>query len=361
MNETTANILLSVLLGILLILFIGKSTRTKHIIPYFPFSFAFLFIGTFVYLILSQIFPSLPQSKLVAIELMFFGLSLFFLYLFLESVNVLSVRFSLFLVIFSFLIIQQISLLFVIFSTNSQINTDLHWFFADLAYNSIGVIINLGIGFPFYLKNFNRNHSKISMILVAAFLILTVGYVSLWVADIAWYFSILQNFQDIIFEIGKLFPIVGLIIILLVYVSDINHFYQVNSNLFVVMISDLQGNIIFQSKYENIHEKIAPLDTPIPQLLNVVNKLFANNFESRSSINLIKSEDVSMIRKVGKIYSAVIVSNKVSKMLEKALIRFLESFEEKFGNQPSDYFHQSQIVEEIVALLVSNFPFLTPL
>ncbi|MHA1777092.1 MAG: hypothetical protein ACTSWC_09970 [Promethearchaeota archaeon] len=360
MNETTTNILLSVLLGVLLILFIWKSIITKHYIPYFLFAFVSLFIGASIFLILQTALPSIPRKGLIALELMFFGLSLFFLYLFLESLRTLTINLPLFLIIFTLLIIQQVSLLFVLFTLSSENSTELNWFFADISYNSMGAIINLGIGFPFYFRNFKRTRSKSSIFLVVAFSILTFGYLSLLVADIAWYFSVFSFFQDIIFKIGNVLPIIGLIMILLVYIADIHYFYQIPSNLFVVMLSDPQGNIIFQSKYENIYAKLPPLKVPITQLLNSINQIFINNFESNSSVKLIKSEDVSIIRTVGKYYSAVVVSNSISKMLEHALIRFLDSFENKFGNNPPEFFQQSNVVEEIVALLIASFPFLEP-
>ncbi|MCF2141597.1 MAG: hypothetical protein K9W44_16205 [Candidatus Lokiarchaeota archaeon] len=360
MDEIIINILLSFFLGVLLILFILKAIKTKHHVPFFPFSFAAMFIGAFISLILNFSFPSIPSGKLIALELMFFGLSLFFIYLFLESLRTVNRNFTLFVITFILLIVQQVSLIFIIFLPASEQAVHFFWFIADFSYNILGVIVNVGIAVPFYFKNFIRSRKKTALYLVCTFVIIAIGYSTLLLADIFWYYSVFSNFQDAVFELGKALPIVGFIMILAVYIIDIHHFYQVPSNLFMFMISDTNGNIIFRSKFQNIYEKNNSIDKNLPALLNTVNQIFTSIFLAKSSINLIMSDDVSMFRSVGKYYSAVIVTNTGSKILQSALSRFLVHFELKFTSHPPEYFNNSEVVEQIVALLLENFPFLLP-
>lgn len=361
MDELEINLILVILLGILISIFTVKATKTRHYVPYFIISFIFVFSGALIYILISMFLPNFSDEILIPLELMFFGISQFFMYLFLESLRSINRSRLHFAIIIISLIIQQFSLFLLIFLPFCSNVTDLIWLSADISYNVMGIITNFLLGIPFYFHNFKRSHKKTTIILIIAFSLNSLGYLFLFLADIFWFFEVLPGFQAIVFDMGNALPIIGLFIILGIYIVDIHHFYQLPSDLFVLMISNDRGEIVFQSKYEKNSAPLIKYKISMPDLLNAINKIFSDIFMSKRPIKVILTEEISMLREVGSQFSAVIISNSGSIILASALRRFLEDFEQIFQEKVlsgNSEINSSDFINHTVELLMLNFPFL---
>ena len=390
MDDFTTNILLGSILGTLIIIFTVKALITHHNIPYFIFSFVFMASGAGFFIFLRIFFPEISDSILVPIELMFFGFSQLFMYLFLESLRTFTRLTVPFMFIFVCLIIQQFSLILVMILPPSTPVLTFIWFVADISYNLLGLITNFIIGTPIYIRNYRRSRKISAFILAIAFGIASLGFGFLFLADAFWYFSIFPVFQNIVFTIGKLLPVIGFITIIIVYIFDIHHFYQIPSNLFLLMITDTHNRIIFQSKYETSAEIQAKMDIALPNLLDSINRVFQDTYLAKTSVKIFMNKEVSMIREVRDKYSAVIVSTSESRIMISALRRFLKEFEAHFKIQPPptptptttnlepkspstpdsdsktynsaqdniEFYHSTAFLDSAVAIVIANFPFL---
>ncbi len=393
MDDFTTNIILGSILGTLIVIFTVKALITRHNIPYFIFSFVFMASGAGFFIYMRLFFSHVPDTVLIPIELMFFGISMFFNYLFLESLQTFTRLRIPFTFTFIFLIIQQFCLNMVIFipRSSSTISVTFFWFVADVSYNVLGIITNLLVGMPFYIRNFQRSRKISALILAIAFSFSALGFISLFLADTFWFFSIFPVFQAFIFNMGNLLPIIGFITIIIVYILDIHYFYQIPSDLFVLMVTDNENEdrIVFQSKYENSPEIQSKVDKSLPNLLESINRVFRDTYLAKTSVRIFMNEEVSMIREMGKRYSAVIVSTSGSRIMISALRRFLKEFEVHFKatkppvpemnstsklnsdtklnsdseirNSSSDnieFYHSSTFLDQAVAIVIANFPFL---
>ncbi|MHA1612903.1 MAG: hypothetical protein ACTSVZ_06310 [Promethearchaeota archaeon] len=367
MDDFTTNIVLGSILGGLIVIFAVKALITRHNIPYFIFAFLFMASGAGFFIFMRFFFSHVPDIVLIPIELMFFGISLFLTYMFLESLCTFTRLKIPFVFAFICLIIQQFCLNMVIFipRSSSTISVTFFWFVADVSYNILGLITNLLIGMPFYIRNFQRSRKISALILAIAFGLSALGFISLFLADTFWFFSIFPVFQVFVFGMGNLLPIIGFVTIITVYSLDIHHFYQIPSDLFVLMVTDEKDNIIFQSKYEVSPEIQSKVDQSLPNLLESINRVFQDTYLSKTSARIHMNEEVSMIREVGKQYSAVIVSTSGSRMMVSALRRFLKEFESNFSStdlnhitENADFYHSSAFLNRAVEIVVANFPFL---
>ncbi|MHA1673845.1 MAG: hypothetical protein ACTSYI_09460 [Promethearchaeota archaeon] len=252
--------------------------------------------------------------------------------------------------------------------SSSTISVTFFWFVADVSYNVLGIITNLLIGMPFFIRNFQRSRKISALILAIAFGLAALGFISLFLADSFWFFSIFPVFQAFVFKVGNLLPIIGFIAIICVYILDIHHFYQIPSDLFLLMVTDNHDNqrIIFQSKYENSPEIQSKVDKSLPNLLKSINRVFRDTYLAKTSVRIFMSEEISMIREMGNQYSAVIVSTSGSRIMNSALRRFLKEFELHFkdtlngtpAQNHAEFYLSGDFLDQAVAIVIANFPFL---
>jgi hypothetical protein len=282
------------------------------------------------------------------------------MFLFLESmqrIKIINLRVS---IVFSFLMIQQISLLLIILlHENTSITTHL-WLMADVCYNSLGIFIYGIIGVKFYKENYQKTRARTSWLLIRIFFLIGIGYLLIFFLDLFWYFDIFISFGEILNIFANFLTILGVLSVLIIYLLNINHFYLDSHDLFLFMIADQQGKVLFSSQFRTQEGKSFS-EASLSQLLSCINTIFTKTFESKSNVSFQISKEVSLIRESGKNISAVIVSNSLSRIMMSALRRFVIEFEEKIGILSASNGSNSKFIENTVNLMVENFPFLTNL
>ena len=361
------HLIYAIIFLILIILFTIRSIRTKNNVPYFILSYiCFLLIG-FLKVFGEIFFPTLLQTDLFTpIEMIILGWGTLYLFLFLRSLQVSKIYDGQFLIFFTIFIIQQVSLLFVILTKTGPVFVHHQsWLIADISYSALGIFTSGFIGFKHYFEHYKIFKLKISLFLIHGYILNILGYLSLLFCDIEWFISnnfpqyaISNSIITIISEIGNLLPIGGMILILIVYISNISYFYINPHDLFIFIILDQNGDKIFSSQYISQKGKaFYPQD--MTNLLNSLNSIFNTIFHSPTPVRMVVSKNMEMISKSGTHISAIILSNSVTKILEVALARFVHHFEKTMIPINKSANSENSFTEQTVGLLVDQFPFLT--
>ncbi len=353
-------IILGALLGILIIMFLYKSYTSHHSIPYFILTYICYFLVGSASIISQIIEPILfPRIRFLPIQMMMLGWAILFMFLFLrslQSVKILDKKFLFCVIIFGF---HQISLILINIIDHNQ-HEFIHnlWGIADLTYNLLAVYTYGWIGLRFYYKNYRTFRVSSTLILIISFAMNLLGYILLSIADTLWFFKISAPFYMIIQIIANSIPIFGLIIILLVYIRDISHFYVNPHNLFVVLIKDESNNLVFSSKYQSpLGKEMFP--DKISKILSLIQDPSDSQSKSIHSTISDELEQYEILSFQNEKNSIIIITDFVTQILIRGFKRFLRALEREKILDKHKKISKTLMTEQIVGLLVNNFPFIT--
>ncbi|TFF92511.1 MAG: hypothetical protein EU543_05430, partial [Promethearchaeota archaeon] len=162
--NTIVNILIGSFFTILFVLFTYQTTRRHRSAPYLLLSLFFGVLGAFFALVDSaNLLPNFTTFNRIylIVELMFYGLQFFFFYLFVQDIWRLHPQLWSLILMFVFLIIQNMSLwLMVWFSSFSTAAVDNLWLLADIGYNNLAIFAFWIIGIPTYYRLYDYTKEK---------------------------------------------------------------------------------------------------------------------------------------------------------------------------------------------------------
>ena len=93
-------------------------------------------------------------------------------------------------------------------------------------------------------------------------------------------------------------------------------------------------------------------------LLISVNNVFNVQFKSTKPLNLVQSEDISILLESGEYITAFIITEKLSIVLQRAMRRYVQDFERQFAKELRQNAVQTDKFENIGELIKTIFPFM---
>lgn len=332
------NVIINILIGsfftILFGLFTYQTTRKHRSAPYLLISLFFGVLGAFFAIIDStDIFPNFgPYSRIyLVLELIFYGLQFFFFYLFVQDISRIQPQLWSLLIMFTLLIIQNMSLwLMVWFSTFSSTAVDNLWLLADIGYNNLAIFAYWIIGIPTYYKLYNYTKEKKALGFILGLILIGLGYSVSSLIDYIGFFGTIPGFLDSIAIFGEIFPLVGLLLFLLIYILDVDYIYRLPHDHYMLMVTYKSGVAIHTVKFQTKRE-IKIEDNLFSGFISSLTFVFDNILRSPSPIETISSKDASILLRSGEKVLVIVLTQQPTSILTRALDRYIKRFEEKFN------------------------------
>jgi hypothetical protein len=351
------NLGFAIFFGILLILFAYQTIRKKRSAPHFLILLSFGMIGgLFAFLNSSRIFPD-PLRLFLTIQLMCYGFQFFFFYLFMEElvgIKVQPIRFGL---AFGLLILQNVSLWVI---TNYRViggNTDLLWLLADIGYDGLALFTVWGCAIPVYLQMFRYTKEKKPIFFGLAMFIVGLGFLIILLIDFIGYFGIVPDWLNAINILGDVFPLLGLMLFLIGYLSNIDYIYRLAHDNYILMVTYKSGITVHSVNFEN-QSGISVEENLISGLLTTINMIFSNVLKAKSHIETIASKDATIYMTSGKYITTTILTQHTSAILARAMTRYTQEFETRYKQLLEKNESDTSQFDNATELLSSVFPFL---
>jgi hypothetical protein len=352
---------ISIFYGIFLILFLYFSLQKNRKAPYLVHVLGFGFIGSIFDIINSlEILPELnPNIQIyLIIELLFYGLQFFFFYLFLEQISSVDPKNWRLLPMFGFLIIQEISLgLMIWFSPFSSQSVQNLWFLADVGYNNLALFAFGVFGLPIYYKQYKYTREKKAVVFILAILLITFGYIIYSLVDYIGFFTTLPDWLEFLNNFSEVFPLLGLAVILLVYVFDIDYLYRLPSDHYMLVVTYKSGITIHSVKFQT-KRNLEIKQNLFSGFMTSISFVFNNILKSEEPIETISSKDATILMRSGEKIIVIMIVEQPTKILERAMDRYIEMFEKRFQEELEEETSEVSKFKDAEDLINPIFPFL---
>ncbi|MHA1695012.1 MAG: hypothetical protein ACTSXT_06720 [Candidatus Helarchaeota archaeon] len=357
-------LLITIAFGILVILF------TIQMIRYHKTAWSFLISLTFGFLaglvaIINELFFSIYtniSNFFQSLHLNLYGLHFFFFYIFFEqliSKKLNSIRLS---IMTGFLIIQTIGLWQVFYCRVNSLNADIAWVLADIGYWTPALFVYLGMGSVIYIKTYIYTKEKMPIILFVALVFVSFGFIISLLNDMYFIlnvFTISIPKPDLINDLSNyanIFPFIGIIMFVITYLSNINYLYRLPNDNYLLMVLEKSGTPLYSVRFKT-RKKINVEEVLLSGMISAINNVFKEIFKEETAISEISSKRLSILMETGEKTVALLITDKVTYFLDKALILFLKNFELKFQKEIKNDVRDLMVFEKATELLAPIFPF----
>lgn len=314
--------------AVLLVFFLYQIIKKKRDAPFFVTLLFFGMLGgIFAFLDSANLFED-PLRIMLAIQLTCYALQFFFFFMFVENLRSLKVNMLRFGIVFGFLLLQQFALWTIVWFKSYPVTTHL-WLLADLGYNNVALIIFLACGVPVYLKMYKYTKEIKPIIFSVAIIIVSIGFIIISLSDYFSYFSTIPEWLAVIGDLGDILPLTGLLLFVLVYISDVDYIYRLANDSYLLMVSYKTGIPIHKVNIIN-QKNVYIEDSLISGLLFTINSIFTNVLEVKTPIESISSKEATALMRSGKYIVATILTEKASAILARALERYVREFESRY-------------------------------
>ncbi len=351
------NLFIAGFFGILFVLFTFQTTKRKRKVPQFLASLFFGCIGgTLAFLDSSGMSAGISRNIVLAIQLSCYALQFFFFFLFLEDLSSMKVSPVRFGFVFGFMLLQFFSLWTIVwFNAFNEVTTNL-WFLADLGYDNLALIVFLIIGLPIYVKTYKETKEIKPIIFSLAMALVSAGFIIISFGDYMSYFHVSPEWLTDIQDLGDIFPMTGLLLFLLVYLSDIDYIYRLPNNNYVLLVAYKTGTMIHFVRFKTRRPLRIQPDL-LSGVLSAINSVFKSGLEVSADITSIASKRLTILLESGQNIVAAIVADKTPAILGKALKRYVMEFESKFAEEIKAQTGNVTPYEAALDLLKPVFPF----
>jgi len=359
--NTIINILIGSFFAILFVLFTYQTTKKHRAAPYLLSSIFFGVLGAFFALVDSaDLLPNFTpfNRTYLILELMFYGLQFFFFYLFVQDISRLNPQLWSLILMFAFLILQNISLwLMVWFSSFSMTAVDNLWLLADIGYNNLAIFAFWIIGIPTYYRLYNYTKEKKALGFIIGLILVGGGYVVGSLIDYIGFFGTVPSYLNDISILGEIFPMVGLLIFLLTYILDVDYIYRLPHDHYMLMVTYKSGVAIHTKKFDTKRE-VQIEENLFSGFISSLTFVFNNILQSISPIEVISSKDASILIRSGERILVIILTQQPTSILARALDRYIRRFEDKFKDELKRESTEVGKFQEAEELIKPMFPFL---
>ncbi len=354
-----AILVITISFTILLVLFVIQSIRRHRTAKMLLLSlFSGFFAGIVTILGSGELFPLSPliYYSSLSFQLNLYGFQFFFFYLFLEqliSEKFNSIRLT---AVFSILFIQTISLwLIIVFLNESDVTKSL-WFLADMAYMVLGLVVYLGFGFMIYLKTCQYTHEIKSIIFSISMAVIGSGFIIIGIKDYCDFFGISIPFVGYAVPLSNGLYAIGLIIFTITYVFDIDYIYRLPNDIFLLMVLTKAGIPLHTIKLKTRRQVDIESDL-LSGLISAINNVFEEVFKSATTIQNISSEQVHLLMEPGEKIVCLVITDKLTYFLSRALKRYAIMFEKEFSTELNQKRQDTLTYRNAIKLIKPIFPF----
>ncbi|MCF2141810.1 MAG: hypothetical protein K9W44_17295 [Candidatus Lokiarchaeota archaeon] len=358
-TNTILYFIISCLFGILLLLFLIQSIHFKRSVPFFIGSLSFGFMGA-IFATLRGFGLSTPgqiDNLFLAVQLSCYGLQIFLFFLFLRSLESTDHHLLFLIMSFGFLLLQVVGLWSIVIYDAYPVVKENMWLLADMGYSLNALLVYALNGIPIYLHMRKKTNEQKPLFFAISLTVVSLGYFYLLFFDLQSYFGVTPEWYSAISIIGDLFPLLGLFGFLILYLTDFNYLYRLPSQNYILVVSMKYGPAIHAVEFEN-NMQISLQKDLIAGLISVINNLFKIKLKAEKPLNLIKSDEVSILLKSGRYVTVFIITESISGVLNRALSRYISEFEKKFQKELEEDIKRVEIFNKAEELIGSIFPFL---
>lgn len=360
------NIIGSVLLLILVIIFIYHSMNQKRPVYYFLATLILAFLSTFLVAFAWIVFDpaSWAMQFMRSIYLTISGLQLLVFFVFLENSQFVKVSTKGLVISIGLFMIQCFGLWALVGFFYEMTPYDaFHSTFSlisKLGFNLLAIYVYGFKGIKVYYHMYTYTKERKSLLVFISVLIITLGYVMSLITDIVDAFQDLTGFWGIMKTLADSIPILGVFMLVIIYVSDISFIYRLPFNHYFLMVSYRSGlplfSIPFQTKGRTMHLQ----EGIFSGMMSALNTVYSSILFSEEPIEEIRSEGISLFAENGKFITATVASEQVSRVLYRGMRQFVSEFETIFEPQLINMENDMDQFMFGKLMFTRIFPFLIP-
>ncbi|MFX0100695.1 MAG: hypothetical protein ACFFCS_14060 [Candidatus Hodarchaeota archaeon] len=360
--EDVFPILIMTLFGVLFVFLLVQTIKQKRNAPYLLTSIFFGFLaGLIQFLTLEAIFKTFYIFDILTtfkhqLNLSAYALMIFFFYLFLEDLTDIKPNIMRFSIIFGLLILDLLPLWQLYWFDNKDVSGKL-WVLTDAGYDFLGFCVFAIFGLWVYIKTFKYSKDGRAISLAISMIIVGIGYAGLALYDLNDFFDFLAFPLGDLKTIGGAISIIGLLIMVLSYVTNVNYLYRLPNDNYVLTVAYKSGVPIHTVEMQTSRKKVSIEQEMLTGLISAISTMFRGTLQSDTDIENIKSKDATILVESGARVICIIVSDHVSATLSRALKRYVREFESMFEKELGEEALDSTKFEPANDLLKRVFPF----
>ena len=218
------------------------------------------------------------------------------------------------------------------------------------------------MGSVIYIKTYIYTKEKMPIILFVALVFVSFGFIISLLNDMYFIlnvFTISIPKPDLINDLSNyanIFPFIGIIMFVITYLSNINYLYRLPNDNYLLMVLEKSGTPLYSVRFKT-RKKINVEEVLLSGMISAINNVFKEIFKEETAISEISSKRLSILMETGEKTVALLITDKVTYFLDKALILFLKNFELKFQKEIKNDVRDLMVFEKATELLAPIFPF----
>jgi hypothetical protein len=236
------------------------------------------------------------------------------------------------------------------------------WVLADIGYWSPALFTYLGLGVPIYIKTYIYTKEIKPVILSIALIFVSIGFFISFLWDLEFIFGVFDvslNFPNIINELSEyanIFPLIGIMLFVLVYLVNIDYIYRLPNDIFTLLVLRTGGTPI-HTVHLQTRKRVEIKEFLLSGMITAINNVFKEIIEEEIPIEKITSQGINIQIKSGEEILVVVITDKVTYFLDKGLERYVEEFEKEYEDEIKRREENIHEYDGAVEILQSVFPF----
>jgi hypothetical protein len=325
---------LAVIFGLLLLFFIIQSVRRKRSATALILSLILGVVAAIVGL-LNNILALSPQMHAFSLSLQvaLYTWQFYCWYLHLDRIVTLRIHHIRFGLVLFFVLLTLISvLLLVVFYNHDEIRRYL-WLLADIGYDGLALFVFGYFGASVTWKSLRFNREKRNILFLCAYLTIALGFAIIFLEDLNDFILIdnLSGIIDITGDVGHALPLIGLMFIFIIYLTDFDYIYRLPFDVHVVLVAYKQsGNLISAIRMKTQKELQFEVHL-VSGMLLAMNGIFGEIFSSSRNIQEISGLNAQLLFEGGQEILAIVVTDNSSYYLRESLKSYVKAFEKHFA------------------------------
>jgi hypothetical protein len=237
--------------------------------------------------------------------------------------------------------------------------SSIFWLLSDIGYWTPALFTYLVMGVPIFLLTYRYTREIRPLILAGALIIVSLGFIIAAFNDIYDFLPVpTPEFIGNLSALGNILPFLGLTAFTIVYLTNINYLYRLPNDVFLLMVVTRAG-IPLHSVRLRTRAKVAIETDLLSGMISAINSVFSEVFKTQTTIRNISSEGLYILMEPGEKEQimALVITDKVSFFLDKALKRYAKTFEQEFAVQLKNYVQDTAVYQTAITLIKPIFPF----
>jgi hypothetical protein len=221
-------------------------------------------------------------------------------------------------------------------------------------------IFTFGFGMYVYIRMHRYTREIKSIILSIACGLLVVAFVPSLISGLLLFFGIsLEPVSFLTPIFSNALPLLGLILFTVTYLSDVNWLYRLPHDTFLLIVTTPSGLPIYKVEFKT-RKNIQIEESLLSGMLTAINSVFSELFQVKNTeIDSISSKGIQILMKPGSQQKivALVITEKTTYFLDKALQRYANTFEREFSRELEANILNTTVYARAIEFLNTIFPF----